>query len=291
MRHSFTLKFAIALLAGLGAAVLIAPFAAAAVAAMGYRFPFPRIFDRVVMVTLLAAIVIAARPLRLIALLRSGFRGPAAGVVRAIRGFVVALIVMMLLFGASLALGARGGDTARIAALLPKYLASAIVIGIIEEAFFRAFLFGGMTSDFGRTGALILSSAIYAVAHLVRSPARFYLTGLNMSAGIRTLAQCGNQLAHPATAIPTLIGLFLLGVVLAEAYVLTGSVYFSIGLHSGFVLGSKLWPKLIAGRAILPGWLAGWGHQALISGAAAWIAALIILGVLGRLAGARSRAA
>ena len=123
------------------------------------------------------------------------------------------------------------------------------MIAIIEEGFFRAFLLGGMKGDFGNRVALIASAAIYAVAHLVRSPARFYVTGYEPTAGLITLAHSVDQFTDPAIAIPTLIGLFLLGIVLGEAYILTGSVYFSIGLHSGFVLGAKLWPKIILDRA------------------------------------------
>ncbi|MFZ0659657.1 MAG: CPBP family intramembrane glutamic endopeptidase [Candidatus Binataceae bacterium] len=281
MRKSFTAKFAIALVIGLAAAVIIAPFAALAVARAGFRIPFPRVFDRVVMLALFGVILYAARALGLLALLRTGFKNPRSGASRALLGFAAAIIVMAILFAAAFALGAaREGAIARAGNLLPKYVAAAIVIGILEEAFFRAFLFGGMCDDFGRIGALLASSAIYALAHLVRSPAHFYVAGLDLSAGIRTLAGSGAQFADPATALPTLFGLFLLGIVLAQAYIVTGSVYFSIGLHSGFVLGSKLWPKMIAERAILPGWLAGWGHQPLISGAAAWIAALIIFAIL-----------
>lgn len=281
MPKSFTARFAIALVIGLAAAVIIAPFAALAVARAGFRIPFPRIFDRVVMLALLGVILYAARALELVALLRAGFKNPRAGASRALIGFALAILVMAILFAAAFALGAaREGAIARASGLIPKYLAAAIVIGILEEAFFRAFLFGGMCEDFGRIGALLASSAIYALAHLVRSPAHFYIAGLDLTAGIRTLAASGAQFADPASALPTLFGLFLLGIVLAQAYIVTGSVYFSIGLHSGFVLGSKLWPKMIAERALLPGWLAGWGHQPLISGAAAWLAALVIFAIL-----------
>lgn len=281
MLKSFTAKFALALVIGLAAAVIVAPFAGLAVARAGFRIPFPRIFDRVVMIALFGVLLYAARALGLVALLREGFRRPRAGVSRAIFGFAVAIVVMAILFATAFALGAaREGAITRAGHLLAKYLLAAIAIGILEEAFFRAFLFGGMCEDFGRNGALIVSAAVYALAHLVRSPAHFYVTGLDLTAGVRTLAGSGAQFAHPATALPTLFGLFLLGIVLVQAYIVTGSVYFSIGLHSGFVLGSKLWPKMIAARAPLPGWLAGWGHQPLISGSAAWIAALIIFAIL-----------
>jgi membrane protease YdiL (CAAX protease family) len=289
---SFTARFALVLVAGVVGAIVLAPLAAAGLSAARWRFPFPRIFDRTVMATLLIAMIWAARDLNLGSLLSRGFRHPAApSIVRAIRGLVVAICAIAILFGLALAAGGGGiGDRGAAVVLIPKYFLSAIAIGIIEEGFFRAFLLGGMKGDFGNRVALISSAAIYAVAHLVRSPARFYVTGYEPAAGLITLAHSIDQFANPAIAIPTLIGLFLLGIVLGEAYILTGSVYFSIGLHSGFVLGAKLWPKIILGRAMLPWWVAGGGAIPLIGGAAAWAIAIAILVMIRPISGARRAA-
>jgi membrane protease YdiL (CAAX protease family) len=260
------------------AAIIVAPLVAIAVSAVGWRYPFPRIFDRTVMATLLIVMLFAARALNFIPLLSQGFKHPAAPTIaRAIRGFVVAMLSIAILFGLALAVGGGGvGDHHAAAALIPKYFLSAIVIAFIEEAFFRAFLLGGMRNDFGDRVALIASAAIYAVAHLVRSPARFYVTGYEPTAGLITLAHSVDQFTTPAIAIPTLIGLFLLGIVLGEAYILTGSVYFSIGLHCGFVLGAKMWPKIILNRAAIPWWIAGGGAIPLIAAPTAWVIAIAI---------------
>ena len=289
MPRSFTGRFALALAPGIVAAIIFAPLAAVAVSAAGWQYPFPRIFDRTVMVTLLIAMLFAARDLNLVSLLSRGFKHPAApSIARAIRGFVVAMIAIAVLYGLALAVGGGGvGNHGAAAALIPKYFLSAIAIAFIEEAFFRAFLLGGMASDFGNRVALIASAAIYAVAHLVRSPARFYVTGYQPAAGLITLAHSIDQFKDPAIAIPTLVGLFLLGIVLGEAYILTGSVYFSIGLHCGFVLGAKMWPKIILNRAAIPWWIAGGGAIPLIGGAAAWVIAIAILAMLRPIAGAR----
>jgi uncharacterized protein len=286
MVKSFTAKLVAAFAAGLAAAVVLAPFVAVAVARLGFHFPFPRIFDRVVMIALGLVLILWAPNLRLVALLRTGFAGPVANFALTARGLLVALGVMIVLFLVASAM--QGFPSAGHAAgLLPKYVLSAVVIALLEEGFFRAFLFGGMQSDFGSTGALIVSSTIYALAHLVRAPARFYASALDLSAGVRTLGLSFSQLSAPLSALPTLIGLFLLGVVLAEAFILTGTVWFSVGLHAGFVIGARLWPKMMTTRRGLPGWLAGWGRQPLISGAAAWVAALAVLLLLRGLAGTR----
>ena len=285
---SFTARFVIVLAAGLVAAIILAPLVAVAVTAAGWRYPFPRIFDRTVMATLFLAMLFAARDLNLASLVSRGFKHPLGpSVARAIRGFLVAICAIAILFALALAAGGAGvGDHTAAAGLIPKYLLSAIAIAIIEEAFFRAFLLGGMMEDFGNRVALIASAAIYALAHLVRSPARYYVSGYEPAAGLFNLAHSVDQFGNPAIAIPTLIGLFLLGLVLGEAYVLTGSVYFSMGLHCGFVLGSKLWPKIILNRAAISWWIAGGGAIPLIGGAAAWVIAIVILATLGPITGA-----
>ena len=284
----FTTRFAIVLVAGVVAAIILAPLAAVAVAHAGWRFPFPRIFDRTVMATLVIAMLFYARDLKLISLLARGFvHLPRRSIRYAIRGFVVAMIAIVILLGLAIAFGGRIADSGTAIALIPKYLLAAVAIAFIEEAFFRAFLLGGMKRDYGDRVALIASAAIYSIAHLVRSPARFYVTGYQPTAGLVTLAHSIDQFTNPAIAIPTLIGLFLLGIVLGEAYILTGSVYFSIGLHCGFVLGSKLWPKIILNRAAIPWWIAGGGAIPLIGGAAAWIIAITIFATLRQITGAQ----
>jgi hypothetical protein len=80
----------------------------------------------------------------------------------------------------------------------------------------------------------------------------------------------------------------LLGLVLGEAFLVTGKVYFSAGLHAGLVIGVKLWPFSDAPKVALPHWIAGYGRPALISGAAAWLMALILLTLVPRLTGKRT---
>jgi membrane protease YdiL (CAAX protease family) len=286
---SFTSRLAMTIAVALFAAILLAPTAGLIVAAAGFHIPFPRVFDRTVMATVLAALLWNGRELRFVPLLRVGFADPRGNSGRALRGLGVALAVVVILGGLALAIGgSTASSVAAAVARFPKYFLSAIAIAVIEEGFFRAFLLGGLKRDFGRTAALVISAAVYSIAHLVRSPAKFYVSGFEPTAGLRTLAHSLDQISHPGTALPVMLGLFLLGLVLGEAFLLTGNVYLSAGLHCGFVVGSKLWPKLIAGRQSIPLWLAGVGPVPLIGGAAAWVMAIVIFLLLRPLAGRRT---
>jgi len=283
---SFTLKFVLALALGLATAVIIAPFAAAGVAAAGFHFPFPRIFDRTVMVTLLVALLSFARPLRLFELLRAGFARPRANLVRVGAGLLLALVAVAALFGiAAYICSGRSIPYREIAARASSFVVAAIVIGIVEEGFFRAFLLAGMERDFGSGGAVFISSAIYAMAHVVRSPAHYYLIGVHPGAGLRDLAESVIRLTHPVAAFPELLGLFLLGAVLGEAFLLSRTVYFSIGMHVGFVLGAKSWPAIADSGIRVPRWLAGRGPLPLIGSPAAWAMAVALMLLLPTLMG------
>jgi membrane protease YdiL (CAAX protease family) len=283
MKFSYALLVAFAL--GLAGAVVISPFAAFALATAGFHFPFPRIFDRTMMLMMLAVIIVLARPLRVRSLLADGFRDLASRWPEIVRGLILALIVMAILFACAIGSGAHGGANLERLHRLPSFLLQAAAVAIIEEGFFRAFLQGGLTIDISRRGALVLSSAIYSLSHLIRSPARFYVIGFHPMAGLHNLAGSTTQLSHPSTAIPALIGLFLLGLVLGEAFIVSESVYLPLGLHAGFVLGMKSWPALLTpGGVSPPWWIAGVGRFPLISAPASWIAAIVVLAILPKLA-------
>jgi len=287
--RSFTIGFAIALATGIAAAVILAPCAAWALAAAGLRLPFPRIFDRTVMATLLAALLLWSRALGFNCLIRRGFAAPRANPGRAALGLALGLGAIAILFTAAIVMrhAAHPLEAGSLVARIAKNLIPAIAIGIIEEGFFRAFLLGGMLREFGRRTALVASAFIYALAHLVRAPAHFYLAGFHPMAGLADLGQSAAQLAHPLAAAPTLIGLTLLGLVLGQAFIATGNVYFSIGMHAGFVLGAKSWPAIAHGAAAAPRWLAGAGPVPLIAAPAAWLIAIVLLLALPRILRAR----
>ena len=103
----FTLRVTIALLLAAAAAALIAPFAAIALARAGYHFPFPRIFDRTVMVTLALMLTLWARQLGVARLLRRGFARPLDNLGALVRGLLVAAVVIAILLALGAAFGGR----------------------------------------------------------------------------------------------------------------------------------------------------------------------------------------
>jgi membrane protease YdiL (CAAX protease family) len=273
----FGATFACALLIGALIAAAIAPPVADLLARAGLRFPFTRIFDRVAMVTLAGTLFLFARRLRLQELLIEGFREPRANLSRFCVGFGVAASLMALLAAIAIALAHRAPPPIALALRALSFVPAALVIALIEEAFFRVILLGGLARDSRRGAALLISAAIYAAAHLVRGPRHYYLDGFHPAAGFSNLAASLTPIVWPGDLLAMTFGLFLLGIVLGEAFRATGRVYFPIGLHAGFVIGAKCWP-LIADAFTPPRWLAGPGPVPLIAAPAAWLVALALFG-------------
>lgn len=281
----FTLRLALTLLIAVLAAAVIAPLVAPLIASAGLHFPFPRIFDRVVMVMLAAALIWENRKLALVPRLRAGFSQPLSSLAAAGAGLMIGAAAIAVLWALA-RLAAPQNANAHPASLLITFAASlfsALVIAVIEEGFFRAFLLDGMAQDFGQRTGLLTSSGIYAAAHFVRSPARFEVSGVHPLVGLRTLAVSLGQLFHPIAAAPGLFGLFLLGLLLGLAFLKTGRVYFSIGLHASLIVGATTWRKFAPGAQSAPAWLSGYGRPPLISGAAAWLITLALLIAVNRL--------
>ncbi len=90
------------------------------------------------------------------------------------------------------------------------------IIALLEEWFFRGFLLQKLNIDYGRYNAIFFSSIIFAMTHFIRPMTDFSLL------------------------IPEFFGLFLIGLILAYSTMLTGNLYFSIGIHSGWVYIVKI---------------------------------------------------
>jgi membrane protease YdiL (CAAX protease family) len=173
--------------------------------------------------------------------------------------------------------GGRGLHTGHTAAETFKHvrnaLLAALVVSPIEETIFRGAIFGGLKKSLKWTSALVISSAIYAIVHFFQrtgSPAEIY-----WSSGLVVLADMSRGFVDLQQLIPAFFNLFLAGVILAEAFQRTNALFFSMGLHAGWIFWLKTYGFLTADR---PGVSAVfWGSGKLIDG---WFATILLSGVL-----------
>jgi len=114
-----------------------------------------------------------------------------------------------------------------------RALGSALVVGVVEETIFRGYLLGGFLRDGSRLGAVLWSSALFSAVHFLRAPVAV-TPGLHPGVGLQALVAHLRPLGRPEVFFP-FVGLLLLGMLLAYAYLWTDSLPFAIGLHAGWV--------------------------------------------------------
>jgi uncharacterized protein len=145
---------------------------------------------------------------------------------------------------------------------------AAVVVAILEELVFRGVLFGLLRQSMPWPAALVVSSAVYSVVHFIKSadtamPVRW-------NSGLMLLRA---MLVHPPPLIPAFLTLLVAGSILALCYQRTGALYFSIGLHAGWIF----WLKTYAFLSHPTGaYVSFWGTDNLIDG---WLS-LIVLAIL-----------
>jgi hypothetical protein len=166
----------------------------------------------------------------------------------------------------AISLGGRSLNPAHSSAQIIGHVFSAalaaIIVSILEEILFRGALFGILRKALSWPKALVLSSAVYALAHFLQKadsdgPVDWW-SGLAL---LPKMFQGGPPF------IPAVFTLFVAGAVLALAYQRTGALLFSMGLHAGWIFWLKFYgfltvktpgasPSLWGTDTLIDGWLA-----------------------------------
>lgn len=144
-------------------------------------------------------------------------------------------------------------DRARLWQLLLLLVPAALLIGFLEEVIFRGFILRRMLSC-SRATAVLVSSSVYSLVH-VRATEVSGFVAMEMG------------------------GLFLLGLVLAGAYLKTGQLYLSIGLHAALAYAARI-NKLLMTIDLNHWWLGG--SSRLVNGLLGWAVLLLIGAVVWR---------
>ncbi len=149
------------------------------------------------------------------------------------------------------------------------------VVGCIEEALFRGFILQSFLQDMRVVSAVCVSSLFYSLLHFLKAKI-LVAPGLQPCIGFIVCYQSfKNIFVHLPTILPSLIGLFLIGVVLSYACLRTRSLYFSIGLHAGWVFLIKTNDSFLRYAGTNYQWL--YGDKDLITGLLGWIMLVVTL--------------
>ncbi|MCC7376731.1 MAG: CPBP family intramembrane metalloprotease [Verrucomicrobiales bacterium] len=241
--------------------------------------PFHRYVHRCLLVMALVALPALARGLGVRRWADVGFRpGTKPGMIW--RGWRTGVLVGLAMFLPALACeGLAGARVARwpepgLAAALKvaEILVGALAVGIMEEALFRGVLFGGLRRSLGVGWAIAISSLVYAWVHFFERPdppsVVMWQTGLGM------VGQMMEGLVRGERLVPFFATLTLAGALLAWWYDRGGSLWFPMGVHSGWVVSMKVRGWLTAGAPAeggVTGWMPSWDWLCLIGIVAAWL--------------------
>jgi membrane protease YdiL (CAAX protease family) len=163
-----------------------------------------------------------------------------------------------------------------------EYLASALLIGLIEEFFFRAFIFQSLRKRWAIPASLLAANALYAVVHFFKGGNYPVPAQPSPADALKIILHLGDAFLKPGEIWPSFVGLLLFGLILSYAYLKTGSLAMSIGLHAGCVFFLKMDNWFVASVPGASSLL--FGDKNLYSGLLGWLFLGLLFGGLRSLA-------
>ena len=137
---------------------------------------------------------------------------------------------------------------------LGKVLLAAISVPFIEETFFRGIVLGILL----RTGRKLISAiavtALFAAVHFLKGSERDpgIVTWIS---GFQSIGDAFAGFGDPMIVLAAFATLFLIGCILADARILTCSLWLPIGLHAGWIFASGTFSWLARRQMVALPWL------------------------------------
>jgi len=135
-----------------------------------------------------------------------------------------------------------------------RVAAAAVFVPIIEEAFFRGLVLGALLKTGRQLLPVLLTSALYSVVHFLKAPEHTSSEVTWMSA-FNSIAHAFVQFGDPLLVGAGFTTLFLIGWILAEARLLTRSLWLPIGLHAGWIFTAGAFNKIALRQWLILPWL------------------------------------
>jgi len=135
-----------------------------------------------------------------------------------------------------------------------KMLLASIAVPFIEEAFFRGIVLGVLLRTGRKYMAIFAVSAIFAAVHFLKAPERTSEI-VTWTSGFSSIAHAFDGIGDPMLVALALATLFFIGWILADARVLTRSLWLSIGLHAGWIFASGAFSRLARQQTLVFPWI------------------------------------
>ena len=135
-----------------------------------------------------------------------------------------------------------------------KILIASITVPFIEETFFRGIVLGVLLRTGRKYMAIFAVSAVFATIHFLKAPERTSEI-VTWTSGFSSIAHAFDGIGDPMMLSLALATLFFIGWILADARVLTHSLWLSIGLHAGWIFGSGTFSRLARQQTLAFPWI------------------------------------
>ncbi len=240
-------------------------------------FKFERIFNRIVMIGTLVCVAVFMR-IRKDTFIQYGL----AWQKNSFKNGVVAFLVLVLGLSVYVWIQTFFGEVHFSANKMNFFewfkriflaLFTGLLVGIIEEFFFRGALFQfslcatrNRLGGYGLALSLIVTNTFYSIVHFVHAKRPFIDATPNFKDSLRLLAAPFESFGHFSDFWPGFVGLFIFGLMLNGLLLRTKSLYASIGLHAGAVFFIKTDGLLVDFGA--PNFF--WGSSKMYDGVMGW---------------------
>ncbi|HTX20394.1 MAG TPA: type II CAAX endopeptidase family protein [Candidatus Aquilonibacter sp.] len=192
-------------------------------------------------------------------------------------GLLLGFFSLAFVAGIAIAFGgrvfARNLTAHTIVATIFSAMVTAAIVAIIEEILFRGAIFGGLRRVIYWPFALLISSVIFALVHFLQSADISGAVAWNSGLVLLPRILAGFTDFH--ALVPGFFNLTLVGIILGLAYQRTGNLYFSIGLHAGWVFWLKTYGAFTRHAPNAAAWF--WGTGQMRDGWLAFLALLLTL--------------
>jgi hypothetical protein len=231
--------------------------------------PFHRFMDRSLLIFALAGLWPVLRSLGAASWRDIGVVPPHGQWKKLFGGLLLGFFPLAAVAGIAIGFGGRGlvQDFAahKIVGVIFSAIGTAAVVATLEEILFRGGIFGGLRRVLYWPFALFISSAIYALVHFLQ---KAELTGpVGWDSGLILLPRMMGGFVDFHALAPGFFSLTLAGVLLGLAYQRTGNLYFSIGLHAGWIFWLRIYGQFTVQLPQAAIWL--WGGDKMTDG---WLA-------------------
>ena len=169
-------------------------------------------------------------------------------------GFVAALLPIMLCGAVLIAARVYSVRPTVASAPMIRTVATAIAVPFIEESLFRGLVLGILLRSGRKYLSMFVTSALFSVVHFLKAPEGTSAI-VTWTSGFQSIAHSFAQFSEPLLVLAGFTTLLLIGWVLADARILTASLWLPIGLHAGWILGNGVFSRIARREILLLPWL------------------------------------